>query len=67
MVHISPDFSTKKAFKEAVKRGDLISVYAAGIYPAQKNGKVVVEAPAKMHKWYATVEVKDGYVKKVLG
>lgn len=67
MVHISPDFNTKKAFKEAVKRGDRISVYSPGIYPAPKNGKCVVEAPARYHKWYATVEVKNGYVEKVLG
>lgn len=66
MVHISPDFSSKKSFKEAVKRGDLISVYSPGPFPCQQNGRVVVEAPARMHKWYATVEIKDGYVKKVL-
>ena len=66
MVHIIPDFSTKKAFKEAVKRGDKIKVNQPGFYPAPQNGKCVVEAPAKMHKWYATVELKNGYVVKVL-
>lgn len=65
MVHISPDFESKKAFKEAVKAGRKIRIYSPGPFPVPVNGKAVVEAPARMHKWYATVIVKDGYVEKV--
>jgi hypothetical protein len=66
MVHISPDFETKKAFREAVKAGRKIRVYGPGIYPAKDNGREVVEAPARYHKWYATVLVRDGFVVKVV-
>lgn len=67
MVHISPDFETKKAFKEAVKAGKKIRIYSPGPFPVPVNGRVAVEAPARYHKWYASVIVKDGYVEKVLG
>jgi hypothetical protein len=66
MAHISPDFKSKKEFKEAVKSGKLISVYSPGIFPAKTDGIETVEAPANYHKWYARVQVKDGYVIKVL-
>ena len=67
MVHISPDFPTKKAFKEAVAAGKKIRIYSPGPFPVPVNGKAVVEAPANYHKWYASVIVKDGYVVKVTG
>jgi len=67
MVHISPDFKTKKAFKDAVKAGKLISIYSPGPFPVPVNGNAVVEAPAGYHTWYASVVVKDGYVVKVTG
>lgn len=67
MVHISPDFDTKKAFKEAVKAGRKIRIYSPGPFPVPVNGRVVVEAPAHYHKWYAECDVKDGYIVKVKG
>lgn len=66
MVHISPDFDTKKAFKEAVKVGRKIRIYSPGPYPVPVNGRIVIEAPAKFHKWYATAIVEDGYIVKVV-
>jgi hypothetical protein len=53
-------------FPEAVAKGKHISIYSPGILPAPTDGRAVVEAPARMHKWYATVIVKDGYVVKVV-
>lgn len=67
MVHISPDFPTKKAFKEAVAAGRKIRIYSPGPFPVPQDGKAVVEAPANYHKWYAQVTVKDGIVVKVTG
>lgn len=67
MVHIDPDFETKKAFKDAVKSGESIMVYSPGPFPAPTEGRTVVEAPARYHKWYASVIVKNGYVIKVVG
>lgn len=65
MVHISPDFESKKAFKEVVKAGRKIRIYSPGPFPVPQDGNAVVEAPARYHKWYATVVVKDGIVVKV--
>lgn len=68
MVHISPDYPTKKAFKQALMDGKIINVFMpGGIFPCPQNGRVAVEAPAYFHKWYAEVEIKDGRVVKVLG
>ena len=67
MPHISPDFKTKKAFKEAVKDGWHVRIYQPGPFgPHVPDGRAVVEAPAEYHKWYAQVEVKDSVVVKVV-
>ena len=67
MVHIDPDFKTKKAFKDAFKAGREIYTYSSGIYPSRKDGRDAVEAPAAYHKWYASVEVKNGKIVKIYG
>jgi hypothetical protein len=61
------NFPTKKAFKEAVAKGDKISLFAPGIGAPKENGMETVEGPhyPKPHSWYAQVEMKDGIVVKV--
>ena len=61
------DYPTKKALKEAVARGDRVTLYAPGIGSPVENGTETVEGPhyPKLHTWYAQVEVKDGVVVKV--
>jgi hypothetical protein len=67
MAHISPDFSSKKDFKEAVKTGRQIEVWGGfGCMEQIMDGEVTIEAPANYHKWYARSLVKDGHVVKVL-
>jgi hypothetical protein len=67
MVHIDPDFKTKKAFKDAFKAGKEIYTYSSGIFPSKSDGRDTVEAPAAYHKWYASVEVKNGKIVKIIG
>jgi hypothetical protein len=67
MVHIDPDFKTKKAFKEAFKAGREIYTYSSGIFPSKSDGRDTVEAPAAYHTWYASVEVKNGKIVKIHG
>ena len=67
MVHIDPDFKTKKAFKDAFKAGREIYTYSPGIFPSKRDGRDTVEAPAAYHKWYASVEVKNGKIVKIIG
>lgn len=66
-MYTSRDFKTKKAFKEAVAKGEKITLYAPGLGTPARNGTDFVEGPhyPKPHTWYAKVLVKDGYVVKV--
>lgn len=66
-MYVSPNFLTKKAFKEAVARGEAVRVYSPGMFPAKRDGTEYVEGPhyPKPHTWDAEVEVKDGVVVKV--
>lgn len=67
------NFKTKKALKEAVAAGKQVTVYQpggmfnAGGGDGLQSGKVCVEGPhyPEPHRWYASVEVKDGVIIKV--
>lgn len=61
------NFKTKKELKEAVAAGKRIGVYSPGPFPAKTNGKEYLEGPwyPQPHRWYAEVEMKDGYIAKV--
>ena len=66
-MYTSKNFKTKKALKEAITAGQKISVWQPGPFGGgdYSNGKYCVEGPWEYHKWYASVEVKDGYIVKV--
>ena len=66
-MYVSPNFKTKKALKEAVSSGSKVSVFSPGPFPAKTSGTEFIEGPhyPEPHKWYAKVEVKDGFVVKV--
>lgn len=68
MVHIDPDFKTKKAFIEALTAGREISIYTPGPFPLSNNGTgiFVIEAPANFHKWYCKVSCTEGKIVKVV-
>ena len=66
-MYVSPNFKTKKALKEAVAKGDRVTVYEPGLGTAPVNGKGCVEGPhyPEMHRWYAEVDISNGLVTKV--
>lgn len=66
-MYTSVNFKTKKEFREAVERGLMVTLRAPGIGRPEVNGTEYVEGPwyPQPHRWYATVEVKDGKVVKV--
>lgn len=68
MAYVDPNFKTKKALKEAVAKGERVSVYSPGPFGCKLNGTEYIEGPhyPEPHRWYASVEVKDGYVVKVV-
>lgn len=65
------NYRTKKALKEAVASGKQVTVYQPNGdltgFAAKRNGQACVEGPhyPEPHRWYATVELKDGLVVSV--
>lgn len=61
------NFKTKKEFKQAVAAGNEVRLYAPGLGQPVENGREFVEGPhyPEAHRWYASVEVKDGVVVSV--
>jgi len=68
-IYTDRNFKTKKALKDAVANGDKIGFYQPGSFGGNEpqNGTITLEGPhyPEPHKWYATAEVKDGYIIKV--
>lgn len=68
-MYVSPNFQTKKALREAVAAGKEVRVFEPGPFGRDTlDGKFSVEGPhyPQPHKWYASVQVADGKVLKVL-
>jgi hypothetical protein len=63
-MYVDPNFKTKKALKEAIAAGSIVTVFSSGPFPAIKNGREFVEGPhyPAAHTWYASVEVVGGKV-----
>uniref|UniRef100_A0A6M3LKA4 Uncharacterized protein n=1 Tax=viral metagenome TaxID=1070528 RepID=A0A6M3LKA4_9ZZZZ len=61
------NFQTKKAFREAIARGDKVTLFAPGLGNPKENGIEYVEGPhyPKPHTWYAQVKMVNGIVVKV--
>lgn len=63
------NFKTKKQLKEAVAAGRKIGVFQPGPFGngVPVSGPVSVEGPhyPEPHKWYARVQLQDGYIIKV--
>lgn len=64
------NFKTKKALKEAIAKGDKVSIYQPGPFGGSNellNGTFAVEGPhyPQPHSWYAEVKVENGYIVKV--
>jgi len=66
-MYTSTNFKSKKALKEAVAAGKVVTIYSPGLGMPKDNGTEFVEGPhyPEPHKWYAEVEMKDGKVVKV--
>ncbi len=61
------NFKTKKQLKDAVLSGKKIEIYAPGLGTPVFNGTEYLEGPhyPEPHRWYAQVEMKDGFIAKV--
>lgn len=68
-MYCDKNFRTKKALKEAVTSGQAVTIFQPGPFGGGdcSNGKFCVEGPhyPEPHRWYASVQVKDGKIVSV--
>ncbi len=68
-MYTTEDFKSKKALKEAVAAGKVVTVYQPGPFggAAPTTGQVALEGPhyPKPHSWYATATIAEGRVVSV--
>lgn len=70
-MYVSPNFKTKKALREAIDKGDVVTIFQPGPFGGNEPDDGVVhgiEGPhyPEPHRWYTSVVVKDGQVVGVL-
>lgn len=68
MAYVFPNFKTKKALKEAVERGDKVTVSQPGPFGGPiTSGTATIEGPhfPAPHRWYAQVAITNGFVTMV--
>ena len=67
MAYVSPNFKTKKAVREALAKGQDVTVYQPGVGTVPHNGIVHLEGPhyPAPHTWYGTGVMKDGKLVRV--
>lgn len=67
-MYVRPNFKSKKALKEAVAKGEPVTVFAPGLGSIPENGRVDLAGPhyPEPHKWYCTGIMKDGKLVKVV-
>jgi hypothetical protein len=68
MAYVDPNFRSKKELKAAVAAGDRLRPYSPGPWPVLANGTVLVKGPhyPQPHRWYASVQVENGVIVKVI-
>lgn len=66
-MYTARNFKTKKEMKEAVARGDRVTIFSPGPFPCKTDGTEFLEGPhsPEPHRWYAQVTMKDGAIIKV--
>jgi hypothetical protein len=67
-MYASKNVTSKKALKDAITKGEKITVFNPGLGGAPpKDGSVTLEGPhsPKPHKWYGEAVLKDGYIVSV--
>lgn len=66
-MYCSTNFKTKKQLKEAVKKGEQITIFAPGLGTPKRDGVEYLEGPQypEPHRWYAQVTMRDGIIVEV--
>lgn len=68
-MYTTENFKTKKALKEAVASGQIVTYFQPGPFGGNEpeNGTIHLEGPhyPEAHKWYAEAQVLHGRIVKV--
>lgn len=66
-MYCTKNFKTKKALREAVARGDGVTVYQPGPFLGHTDGQVLLEGPhyPEPHRWYARAIIANGVIVSV--
>jgi hypothetical protein len=68
-MYTSKNFKSKKALKEAVEAGEVVTIFQPGPFGGNepRDGTCALEGPhyPEPHKWYAQATLKDGKIIKV--
>ncbi len=58
------NFKSKKALKEAIASGEVITVFQPGPFPGKTDGSIALEGPhyPEAHRWYASAEIEGGVI-----
>ena len=67
-MYVSGNPKSKAELKRWIAAGRKIEVYPPGLGSVPENGITSLEGPhaPKMHSWYGTGTMKDGYLVKVV-
>ena len=66
-MYCSTNFKSKKTLKDAIARGERVTLFAPGLGAPVRDGIETVEGPhyPEPHRWYVRVEMRDGVIVKV--
>jgi hypothetical protein len=66
-MYTTENFKSKKALKEALAKGEKVTVFTPGLGTVPQNGRVSLEGPhyPKPHTWYAEGTMENGVLVKV--
>ncbi len=67
MAYAEGNPKTKKELKQWIESGRKVRIFSPGMFPPKMNGTEFIEGPhyPQPHRFYAKVEIKDGYIIKV--
>jgi hypothetical protein len=67
-MYVRPNFPTKKAVKDAIAAGQVVTVFNPGPFGSPPDtGTATVEGPhyPKPHRWYGEVTIENGRVTSI--
>lgn len=66
-MYVQPNFKSKKALKEAIEKGQVVTAFSPGPFPCPQDGEISIEGPhyPQPHKWYARATLEKGRVIQV--